>query len=211
MQPFHFQSILLFLALCLITSKLTAQTEKMYAEVLVNERSEKDKELRMRKTSPLQKEDRKHFDHLYYFDVDESWNLTAKFKKLDGKDTVDFATSAGKVKRFVRYAKLTFDKDGAHHSFFAYKRVYPAGFTPTHAPYLFIPFTDMTTGSECYGGGRYMDTEVPEEGVTELVLDFNRCYNPYCAYGDGFACPIPPKDNFLNLRVDAGEKAYGDH
>ncbi len=201
----------LFLLFACFFSIGSLNAQSSYSDELIAERVLKDGELKKKKTSPLQKEDRKAFSHLHYFDADESWNLEASYIRLDGKDTIDFATSSGRVKKFVRYAKLTFSKGGADHDLFAYKRVYPAGYKPNHAPYLFLPFTDHTTGEECYGGGRYMDIGVPTEDQTTVMLDFNRCYNPYCAYGGGFSCPIPPKDNALEIRVEAGEKDYGHH
>ncbi len=75
--------------------------------------------------------------------------------------------------------------------------------------YLFLPFTDLTNGEETYGGGRYLDLEGPLEGIVEL--DFNMAYNPYCAYNDRYSCPIPPKENHINVRVEAGVKAFEDH
>jgi uncharacterized protein (DUF1684 family) len=70
--------------------------------------------------------------------------------------------------------------------------------------YLFIPFRDLTSGKESYGGGRYIDTEIPA-GET-LILDFNRAYNPYCAYSHRYSCPIPPEENTLKVEIRAGEK-----
>ena len=199
-----------FIALssCLILPVFSVFSQDLYEESILEERAEKDKSMRSRKNSPLQKGDRKHFDHLSYYPVDETWRWAVEYDKLSGKDTVDFATSSGRVKRFVRHARLRFSKNGEDYSFYAYKRAYPEGYVPRHAPYLFIPFTDLTTGEETYGGGRYIDIEVPEDDATSVILDFNQCYNPYCAYGDGFSCPIPPKDNFLDLKIEAGEKDY---
>jgi len=68
--------------------------------------------------------------------------------------------------------------------------------------YLFIPFKDLTSGTETYGGGRYMDIMIPEGD--EIILNFNTAYNPYCAYANGYFCPIPPAENTLNVEIRAG-------
>ena len=76
--------------------------------------------------------------------------------------------------------------------------------TPGYENSLFVPFTDLTNGKETYGGGRYMDVEIPEGD--SIVLDFNKAYNPYCAYSTNYSCPIPPKENDLPISINAGLK-----
>jgi uncharacterized protein (DUF1684 family) len=78
----------------------------------------------------------------------------------------------------------------------------------TYRNYLFIPFTDSTSGEESYGGGRYLECFAGDIGYNLLDLDFNKAYNPYCAYGAGYNCPIPPKENDLPIAIKAGEKNY---
>ncbi|MCB0475507.1 MAG: DUF1684 domain-containing protein, partial [Flavobacteriaceae bacterium] len=72
--------------------------------------------------------------------------------------------------------------------------------------HIFIPFTDLSSGNESYGGGRYIDLEIPR-GDT-LVIDFNKAYNPYCAYNHKYSCPIPPRENSLPVAIHAGVKAF---
>jgi uncharacterized protein (DUF1684 family) len=71
--------------------------------------------------------------------------------------------------------------------------------------YLFLPFTDLTNGNETYGSGRYIDLRIPERET--IIIDFNKAYNPYCAYNYGYACPIPPKENKLKVEIRAGVMA----
>jgi hypothetical protein len=130
---------------------------------------------------------------------------------LDGRDTLDMMTSAGFTKRFVTHGIILIERDGRLDSLYSYVRIWPEGQESAYDPHLFVPFTDHTTGVESYGGGRYLDLPIPTEGVAELIVDFNRCYNPYCAYGDGFSCPIPPRKNDLDFSVRAGERDYGKH
>jgi hypothetical protein len=75
--------------------------------------------------------------------------------------------------------------------------------------YLFLPFLDDTNGEESYGGGRYIDLRIPEGD--EVVIDFNKAYNPYCAYNEKYSCPIVPRENYLDLKVEAGVKAFQKH
>ena len=77
--------------------------------------------------------------------------------------------------------------------------------------YLFIPFKDLSNGEATYGGGRYMDIRMDDIKNGELMLDFNKAYNPYCAYSDGYNCPVPPVENHLETEVNAGEKSFGGH
>jgi uncharacterized protein (DUF1684 family) len=71
---------------------------------------------------------------------------------------------------------------------------------------LFIPFRDATSGQETYGAGRYLDLRENTTGAYEL--DFNKAYNPYCAYTETYSCPVPPAENTLPIPIPAGEKTY---
>lgn len=78
--------------------------------------------------------------------------------------------------------------------------------------YLFLPFTDATTGVETYESGRYIDLLTTDIVNNTVTIDFNKAYNPYCAYvSDVYNCPIPPKENHLRVAIRAGEKMYGKH
>lgn len=72
--------------------------------------------------------------------------------------------------------------------------------------YLFLPYTDLTSGEESYGGGRYIDLKIPKDET--IIIDFNKSYNPYCAYNHKYSCPIPPMENRLDVEVRAGVKAF---
>ncbi|MCX6633012.1 MAG: DUF1684 domain-containing protein [Candidatus Solibacter sp.] len=85
-------------------------------------------------------------------------------------------------------------------------RLYPILENP-NAKVLLLVFRDPTTGRETYGGGRFLDVELPREGA--VVLDFNRAYNPPCAFTPFVSCPLPARQNRLSVRIEAGEKKYG--
>lgn len=204
-----FSSFILCLWFLAFHGQLHCQTTN-YTDSLEQVRTEKNKELKSKKTSPLLKADRKAFHDLAYYPVDESWNIEASYFRIQQGEVLNFMTSKGSIKKFQKYGFFVFAHNEIHDTLYAYKRVYPDGYVPNYPPYLFIPFKDHTSGNETYGGGRYMETGVFEKDQ-KVMLDFNTCYSPYCAYGGGFSCPIPPEENFVNGRVEAGEKAYGNH
>jgi uncharacterized protein (DUF1684 family) len=80
---------------------------------------------------------------------------------------------------------------------------------PAYKDYLLLLFTDDTNGKTTYGGGRYIDMRENEFKNGEVTLDFNKAYNPYCAFSSGYSCPKPPDENHLTIAVEAGEKIYG--
>jgi uncharacterized protein (DUF1684 family) len=76
----------------------------------------------------------------------------------------------------------------------------------TGHPGLFLPFRDATSGRETYGGGRYLDIQPNDDGT--VTLDFNLAYSPFCAYSDGYSCALPPTENWMSVRIEAGEKTW---
>ena len=199
-----------FYFLVLFCFTLIAKSQDDHTAQIKKLRTEKNVELRSKKNSPLQKKDRKAFDHLNYFPIDKAWCKDVEFALVENGDTIDIITSSGKPKQFYVFGKITFCNDGTPESLNAYMRIWPEGYESDYPPSLFIPFKDQTSGEETYGGGRYMDIDVPAESGL-IKLDFNLCYNPYCSYGDGFSCPLPPEVNDLDFEVVAGEKNYGGH
>jgi len=197
-----------------LSSLLIANTsigqDSNYRDSIEQSRMVKNEELKSKKTSPLQKADRKKFHELNYFPVDQSWNVRASYHTISNGEVLDFVTSIGAIKKFQKHGYFVFKHEALIDTLYAYKRVYPEGYVSNYPPYLFVPFKDFTSGNETYGGGRYIETAVFEKDQN-VMLEFNTCYNPYCAYGDGFSCPIPPEENFVNDRVEAGEKDYGEH
>lgn len=158
--------------------------------------------------SPLDSTDRPKFKGLTYFEVDPDYKVEAKVEHIDELQLVRMPTSNNKEKEFFRWAHLSFQIDGRDLVLTAFKRYDPFGKWPMTHNVLFIPFTDETTGNDSYGTGRYIEMELPAENAKTLTIDFNTCFNPYCAYGSGWSCPVPPIENKLNIRVEAGVKKY---
>lgn len=145
--------------------------------------------------------------HIHFYDPDQNWLVKATFSVEEQAKPFDMALYSGKTRKFVKYGTLHFELSGAIHSLAVYQDV--TRMSPLTRNRLFLPFMDHTNGTDTYGGGRYMDlttNEIREDGT--VLLDFNKAYNPWCAYSDGFNCPIPPRENHLKIAIEAGEKNY---
>jgi len=109
-------------------------------------------------------------------------------------------TTSGAERKMIVAGAFQFKLQEVSHRLIAYR------YLDASIKELFIPFKDLTSGAETYGGGRYMDIEVNPNSLEEIRLDFNKAYNPYCVYNENFVCPIPPKENNLLIEIRAGEK-----
>jgi uncharacterized protein (DUF1684 family) len=149
---------------------------------------------------------------LRFFPINRKWCVTATVKMTPDAQPFDMATHSGKTKKFRQWAELRFADPTSSglkfHTLRAFERVNPPAGDTVSRLTLFIPFYDETNSGDTYGGGRYMD--VPKAAVNNgrLVVDFNKAYNPYCAFAEGFSCPIPPAENKLTLAVKAGEMVW---
>jgi uncharacterized protein len=149
--------------------------------------------------------DKKYF---HFFPISSAYNVTCSFEKII--DTIGFTmkTSANTLKHYFKYGRLSFKMAGTDCRLFVYQSKELMQ-TEKYRNYLFIPFTDATTGDESYGSGRYIEFYIADIQNNILQLDFNKAYNPYCAYSAGYKCPIPPKENGLTVAVKAGEMNFG--
>lgn len=158
-------------------------------------------------TTQLTAEDLAHFEGLHFFESNEDFVLPAKFEAIQGAPVEEFPTSTERMAKYRAKGYLHFEYGGQDHRLTVYENVMYAS-RPDYSGALFLPFTDATNGVETYGGGRYMDFNIKE--MDDVVIDFNRCYNPYCAYNPKYSCPIPPEENELNFRVEAGIQKWHD-
>lgn len=182
-------------------------SDKAYIKSIKKHRKERRKEFRDPRRSPL-REEAKHFKRLAYFEISPAYKLEARLERTPDAIPFKIPTNEPKVsKDYVSYGKLHFNLKGKTHQLVVYKSL---AFSPLpqFRSLLFLPFRDRTTGKATYGGGRYLDLQVPEGN--QLMLDFNLAYNPNCAYSEGWSCPLPPAENTLDVPVEAGEKNYPD-
>ena len=153
--------------------------------------------------SPLPDLDRQVFTAHPFFPIDSTYRVVATLDYPAEVQVLEMPTSSGSIKTFEIYALANFELEGEALQLQVLK---PFGRLSGLNNYLFIPFQDATSGQITYGGGRYMDLPLPAEREESLVIDFNRAYHPYCAYTDGYNCPIPPAENRLPISVQAGIK-----
>lgn len=145
------------------------------------------------------------FQGLDYFPVNKKFKVKAKFTRIENADTVIMKTSGTRTPPYRPYGWLNFKIDGKKFRLALYQSVDPQ--RPHLNNYLLLAFTDLTTGKESYGGGRYLEFTVGDV-KHKMVIDFNYCFNPYCAYSDKYSCVIPPAENFIDYRIAAGVRKY---
>lgn len=155
--------------------------------------------------SPLKKKDRKHFKGLDFFKVDSSFVVQAAFSRATDQKPFKMKTTTDRLPEYIKYGEITFDLKGESFKLSVYQNqdlMNDEGFED----YLFLPFLDDTNGDESYGGGRYIDLRIPNGEI--MTVDFNTAYNPYCAYNEKYSCPIVPRENYVDVEVRAGVKAF---
>lgn len=149
-------------------------------------------------------------DHKYisFYPAQEMYRVIARFQPIINDSTgMMMKTSGTKIKKFYRYGYAHFSLKNKVYQLTIYKPD-PLVSLPENLEYLFLPFTDETSGKGSYLMGRYIDLKVSDIHNHSVTIDFNKAYNPYCAYTTGYNCPIPPAENHLNIEIRAGEKAY---
>lgn len=156
--------------------------------------------------SPLPMDERKDFIALPRFEVDPSFRVMARFEMAPG-EVFGMKTTSDREPKYQRIGVLHFTLADRQEELTVYKNI-DLSRLEDYRNYLFVPFTDLTNGETTYGGGRYLDLEGPLGEAVEL--DFNRAYNPYCAYGGRYSCPIPPQENHLEVQVTAGVLKHHD-
>ena len=142
-----------------------------------------------------------------FYPFNSALNLVAKIEVLENQPIFNMTTSSGMAKEAQKFALVTFMIAGKEYKLYAYQLLKLKN-DPEYSQHVFIPFTDKTSGKESYGGGRYFDFNIDDIRNGQLQLDFNKAYNPYCAFVTGYNCPIPPRENRVPLEIRAGEKSY---
>jgi len=142
-----------------------------------------------------------------FFPADRSYCVWADFKETPGAVPFMIPTHSGKFKPYKEYGKLTFHIHDTMLTLSIYQSIDLLK-DAQYKNYLFLPFKDLTNYELTYGGGRYIDLVLSDIKNNKVLIDFNKAYNPYCAYADGYSCPIPPDENRLHIEILAGEKMF---
>ena len=196
------------LILCLLLINVSCSQEKKEVKGETEFQKEINSEYKDASTSPLKAKDLKTFEGLDFFPVNDKFKVTATFKRTPDSPVFKMPTSTDRKPEYKRYGIATFKLNGKEFSLEIYQNQSLMK-QDEYKNYLFLPFTDETNGFASYGGGRYIDLEIPTGNT--IQIDFNKAYNPYCAYNDKYSCPIPPRVNFLKTEIKAGVKAFDKH
>jgi uncharacterized protein (DUF1684 family) len=173
--------------------------ESSYIERVSAERADKERMFRESADSPIPPGKQEELLPLSYFPIDSSYSAPAVLKLSEDRPVFEMPTSTGKMRKMERVGVLEFTLGGDQRSLGAFVETGTRRVTR-----LFVPFSDLTSGSETYAAGRYLDLDPTSTGLYEI--DFNRAYNPYCAYNETYDCPYPPPSNRLKIPIRAGER-----
>ena len=174
----------------------------VYLAQLQKFRSEKNRTFRQSENSPLSTTQKAQFDSLKYYSGELTFVPHADISRNETPDTTVLQMSDNKAEKYLNWGSVKFSINNSPQQLRLYLKANGTDST------LFIPFTDLTNGHETYGGGRYLDAPIPRLNETEIKLDFNRAYNPYCTYNNDYSCPVPPAENRLQVAIPAGEKSF---
>jgi uncharacterized protein (DUF1684 family) len=191
----------IFLLSIIFAFNTTAQSYQ--ASIIKHRQQYKDAFLK-ETDGPVKAEEMQYFD---FYEPDSTFRVKCHFMKTESKNTFTIPTVDGKQKEYYKYGILDLEIKGKKLQLNVYRSLALMK-NPKYKNYLFVPFKDLSNGKETYGGGRYLDLETTDIKEDVVILDFNKAYNPYCAFSSGYSCPIPPKENHLKARIEAGEKNF---
>lgn len=198
---------ILFFAIALLPLIHFGQTDILLREILDHQKSENE-EFSNPETTILDAETFKAFKGLQFYPPNLTYRVEARFLRTPDEKPFLMSTTTERLPEYVKYGEAHFEMEGKKLKLNLYQHTVPNE-DPKYKDYLFLPFTDLTSGDGSYGGGRYVDAWIPEGDL--IIIDFNRAYNPYCAYNNRYSCPIPPKENDLLVRIEAGVMDFGEH
>ena len=162
-------------------------------------RAEKDRYLRESPDSPVPAEKRATLAPLPYYPIDPAYQVPAALTLAPGDDVLELPTSTGLRRKMRKIGTLKFTLKGQALSLSAFVDA-----STNDVSRLFVPFADLTGGTETYAGGRYLDLDRTATGIYDL--DFNRAYHPFCVFNPAYDCPYPPRENRLQVPIRAGER-----
>jgi uncharacterized protein (DUF1684 family) len=192
-KPIH-----LLVVFALLVSACTA-TQVPYVDDINNWRATKDDFMRRSEDSPIPPEQRATFPPLSYFPIEPEYRVPASLTVARGQDMIEIPTSRGERRAHYRVGTLHFTLKGQLLTLTAFVEVGQPDLRR-----LFVPFGDLTNGTETYPGGRYLELDRTATGIYDL--DFNRAYHPFCYYNPKYDCPYPPRENRLPTPIRAGER-----
>lgn len=191
--------------LVLLTFSISFGQKSFVKDSVIAFQKQINSEYKDEKESPLLEKDLKKFKSLDFYPINETFFVLAKFVRTPNEKPFEMPTTTTRKPIYVKYGEAHFSIDGKNFKL----NIYQSQDLKKIEKYknsLFLPFTDLTSGVESYGGGRYVDLQIPEGD--SISIDFNSAYNPYCAYNHKYSCPIPPQENDLAIEIKAGVKKF---
>lgn len=190
----------LIVFLCLgIAAGGCSPAELDYPAKIAAIRAAKDENFKNDPDSPVPADKKATLLPLAYFPIDESYTAPATLEPSSDRSRIEVPTSTGKIRNLERIGALKFSVKGQSLRLTAFRDLESRDMNR-----LFVPFSDLTSGTETYPAGRYMELDPTPTGI--YVVDFNIAYHPYCYYSPEYDCPFPPKENKLAMPIRAGEK-----
>ncbi len=194
----------ILLSVILLFQNGTAQNS--YKKEIKKFQNKLNKEYSDTATSPLTKKDLATFKGLDFYPVRKKFRVKAKFTRMENALPFKMKTTTDRAPEYVKYGELEFMLDGKKIKVTVYQSI---RLKEKYKDYLFLPFRDLTSGKTSYGGGRYVDLKIPEGNT--IIIDFNKAYNPYCAYNHRYSCVVPPAENFIDVKIKAGVMRFREH
>ena len=189
-----------------IIFSISCREEKRYQDVNLTEyQRQVNNYFKDASVSPLKPKDLKNFQGLDFFEFDSIYVVKAKIEETKESLPFKMKTTTDIPADVRKYADLFFQITDKEFELSVYENLEYEG-VEGYENYLFLPFLDETNENETYGGGRYLDLFL--NGTDSIIIDFNKAYNPKCVYDENFSCPIVPRKNFLNTRIEAGVKNF---
>jgi uncharacterized protein (DUF1684 family) len=189
-----------------IIFSFSCREEKRYQDVNLTEyQRQVNNYFKDASVSPLKPKDLKNFQGLDFFEFDSIYVVKAKIEETKESLPFKMKTTTDIPADVRKYADLFFQISDKEFELSVYENLEYEG-VEGYENYLFLPFLDETNENETYGGGRYLDLFL--NGTDSIIIDFNKAYNPKCVYDENFSCPIVPRKNFLNTRIEAGVKNF---
>ena len=174
----------------------------IYSERLEDERKDNNRFMRFSDESPLSDEGKEEFTTLNYYPANLDYKINARLIPINDGSFITTSLNDGKERKYLKYAWAEFIIDNQPCKLLLLQSQEQKG-----TKELFVAFADETSGYDTYGGGRYLDLE--QKKKSQITIDFNKAYNPYCVFDEKYVCPLPPRENQLSVAILAGEKNYG--
>jgi len=185
-----------------VTYTLTGtESPEAYIEKIESERERQFKYIRFNIDSPLSEEQKQSFKKLNFYPIDPAYKVKALMVPVENRKVREVPLTDGSKERYIEHSWAEFELVGKPQRLLLMQSM-----DEPDKRNFFLAFADETSGLETYGGGRYINAR--QDGKTSITLDFNLAYNPYCAYNPDYACPLPPKENIMEIPIPVGEKNY---